>query len=66
MLRRFFLLIIFLLFDLVSSSFNLLRELKFGFNLWIFVFKELINDDMLVFLFIFFELRFCNDVVIKC
>lgn len=66
MLRRFFLLIIFLLFDLVSSSFNLLRELKFGFNLWIFVFKELINDDMLVFLFIFFELRFCNDVVIRC
>lgn len=66
MLRRFFLLIIFLLFDLVSSLFNLLRELKFGFNLWIFVFKELINDDMLVFLFIFFELRFCNDVVIRC
>lgn len=54
------------LFDLASSSFNLLRELKSGFNSWTSVSKELTNDDMLVPLSTPSELRFCNDVVIRC
>lgn len=53
------------LFDLASASFNLLRELKFGFNSWTSVTKELTNDRYVP-LSTPSELRFCNDVITRC